>query len=83
MQALSVSRREKLTARVIAVLPREGSRGELVIDDYDRGWCDGRKALQKHSKNTERDVNDPKVPPSVADRAVYLRGWQEAWFAGS
>ncbi len=53
-----------------------------MIDDEDRGWRDGRKALQKQSKNPERDVSDPKVPTSVDDPAAYLRAWQEAWFAG-
>lgn len=50
------------------------------MDDYDRGWAAGRKAVQKHEKNPQIEVRDPRVPPSVADREVYLQGWQEAWF---
>lgn len=52
-----------------------------MLDDYERGWRAGRRAAQRQAKNPKREVNDPKVPTSVADRELYLRAWQEAWFA--
>ncbi len=51
-----------------------------MLDDYDRGWRAGRRAADRHAKNPQHEVNDPKVPSLVADPAVYMRGWQDGWF---